>query len=50
MVHYSRGCEENGQYAPKEYASINFENVEFDSTLYETVKTALYDMLNSRLT
>ena len=49
MIHYSRGYEENGQYVPKEYSSENFEDVSFDATLYDAVKSALYDLLNSKV-
>jgi hypothetical protein len=49
MVHYSKGYEENGQYVPKEYASVNFEDVNFDPTLYNSVKDALYALLGEHL-
>lgn len=50
MIHYSIGNnDENGQYIPKEYASINFEEQTFDPTLYEQVKQALYDLLATKL-
>ena len=50
MVHYSKGCDdENGQYVPREYATINFKDVNFDPTLYNSVKDALYSLLNAEL-
>ena len=50
MIHYSRGNnDENGQYVAREYASANFEDVVFDQNLYESVKSALYDLLEARL-
>jgi hypothetical protein len=50
MIHYSKGYDdENGQYIAREYASENFEDVVFDSALYDLVKTALYDLLNTKL-
>ena len=50
MIHYSKGHnDENGQYIAREYASENFEDVVFDSTLYDLVKNALYDLLNTKL-
>ena len=50
MIHYSKGHDdENGQYIAKEYAYENFEEVAFDSTLYNLVKDALYDLLSDKL-
>jgi len=50
MIHYSRGYnDENGQYVAKEYAYENFENITFNETLYEQVKTALYELLATKV-
>ena len=49
MIHYSRGSEENGTYSPREYDVANFEEVQFESDLYESVKAALYNLLNEKL-
>ncbi len=49
MIHYSKGYDENGQYVPKEYAHANFESVTFNEALYEQVKTALYELLATKV-
>jgi|LakMenEpi03Aug12_release.lakeMendotaPanAssembly.Ray.scaffolds.fasta_scaffold1893717_1 hypothetical protein len=50
MIQYSKGYDDaNGHYVPKEYAYANFSDVTFDQSLYEQVKSALYDMLNSHI-
>ena len=50
MIHYSKGYNDTeGNYVPKEYTSKNLIDVEFDPTLYEQVKTTLYNLLTAEL-
>jgi len=50
VIKYSKGYNDvNGEYVPKEYSYVNFENIEFDQNLYSLTKDILYDMLKSHL-
>ena len=50
MIHYSIGTtDENGLYVPREYSVANFQELTFDPSLYESVKTALYALLGEKL-
>lgn len=48
MIQYSEGYNDaQGNYIASEYKHANIENVTFDQDLYESVKTALYELLNN---
>lgn len=50
MIHYSKGYNDaEGNYVPREYTSMNLLDVTFDPTLYEQVKTTLYNLLTAEL-
>jgi len=50
MIHYSRGYnDENGQYVTKEFDSVDIKGTSFNASLYEEVKTTLYNLLMSKL-
>lgn len=50
MIQYSRGYNDaEGNYVVREYEHVNLENLTFDQNLYESVKTALYELLGNHL-
>ena len=50
IIHFSRGYEtETGEFVAKEFDRISFKGVIFEENLYESVKTKLYELLNSRV-
>jgi len=50
VIHYSIGhVDGEGNFVAKKYDSMVWKGVEFESTLYDTVKAKLYDLLGSHL-
>ena len=49
-IHFSKGYEDaGGNFIPKEYNRADLKDVEFDHTMYESVKNSLYSLLSSYL-
>ena len=50
VIHYSVGhTDSTGKFIPKKGEMATFKGVEFETALYESVKTKLYELLNERL-
>ena len=49
-IHFSKGYEDvDGNFVPKEYSRADLKEVEFDHSIYESVKNSLYGLLSSYL-
>lgn len=49
-IHYAIGYEnESGEFVTKNFSREDIKNVEFDVNLYESVKTKLYELLDSKV-
>ncbi len=49
-IHFSKGYEnELGQFIPVEYSRVDFNAVNFETSLYEAVKNKLYQLLTEHI-
>lgn len=47
-IHFSKGYEtETGEFVAKEFDRVDFKGVEFEESLYSSVKAKLYELLDS---
>jgi hypothetical protein len=48
VIHFSKGYEtETGEFVAKEFDRVDYKGVEFEESLYDSVKKKLYELLDS---